>query len=275
MFDLFADYEHSTDFGYGDLAIYSFDEKLYRIHSQNVQVMIGHIPSSIVLLHSQNNDQVQVKHSSDVLDILLHYLYPQRTGPDLGTMSFLELSNVIQAAHEWGLECATDCFLAQLFCFIPSPDIYSVFLLAGKYNHAPLFAAAAPYSVHFSTETLWDLGVNATLCMKWAIYRERLVNALTAGHAIAQNHAVICAHWRDIVVPALADKMGPPHGLLGLQHFAIEGYNTTGRLHEPTMQDVAMSVEAALPAGKNCCKECFEGWKGATFSQLASVCFPL
>ncbi|KIK53638.1 hypothetical protein GYMLUDRAFT_63617 [Collybiopsis luxurians FD-317 M1] len=207
--------------------------------------MIGHIPSTVILLHSQSNDQVQVKHSSDVLDVLLHFLYPQCTAPDLGTMSFLELSNAIQAANEWGLEYATDRFLVQLFWFIPSPNIYSVFLLAGKYNHTPLFAAAAPYSVHFSTETLWDLG---------AIYREQLIKALTAGHAIAENHAAICTHWQDNVIPALANKMGPPHGLLGLQHFAIEGYNATGRLHEPTIQDIALSIEAALSASNNCCK---------------------
>ncbi|KIK52543.1 hypothetical protein GYMLUDRAFT_64174 [Collybiopsis luxurians FD-317 M1] len=270
MFDLFADYEHSTDFAYGDLAIYSFDEKLYCIHSQNVQVMIGHIPSTVILLHSQSNDRVQVKHSSDVLDVLLHFLYPQCTAPDLGTMSFLELSNAIQAANEWGLEYVTDRFLVQLFQFIPSPDIYSVFLLTGKYNHTPLFAAAAPYSVHFSTETLWDLGVSATLCMKW-----QLIKALITGHAIAENHAAICAHWQDNIIPALANKMGPPHGLLGLQHFAIEGYNAAGRLHEPTIQDIASSIEAALSASNNCCKECLEGWKSVTFTELASICFPL
>ncbi|KIK64342.1 hypothetical protein GYMLUDRAFT_39891 [Collybiopsis luxurians FD-317 M1] len=81
-----------------EITVVSSDNVLFRLHKMNVQVTAGS------LLHSSDteDDYIVVSESSDVLEILFEFLYPDYE-TDLEKLDFEALLNVADAAEKYGV----------------------------------------------------------------------------------------------------------------------------------------------------------------------------
>ncbi|KAJ3752702.1 hypothetical protein EV360DRAFT_54771, partial [Lentinula raphanica] len=116
------------------------------------------------------DEVVELQEDSQTLEILFNFVYPARSIPDIGALSFDALMNLFNAADKYAFNSAIEISLSHFQKFAKAHP-FQILTSAARRNHATLLATVAPYSVNLSPKLLEALGFSTELCTEWVSLR--------------------------------------------------------------------------------------------------------
>ncbi|KAJ8496792.1 hypothetical protein ONZ45_g12296 [Pleurotus djamor] len=156
-------------------------------------------PPSVSKLHSE---QVQLSESSEVLNVLLQYMYRQPP-PDLYELEFEVLEQVAEAADKYRVFFAIDACKRAMRDAIPSYS-FQVLNWAVKHKHTQLIDEAAEYTIHMSSDNMKD-ALALSIQGAWITYHKYFLDTLNAQYT---RYLPTASHWnsatRDVDLPCEA-----------------------------------------------------------------------
>ncbi|KAE9386477.1 hypothetical protein BT96DRAFT_1006059 [Gymnopus androsaceus JB14] len=277
----------------GDLMLRSADGVMFHIQA-------AHIPVACQTFPSYRGGYINTEIDASALETVLHFIYPSRALPNLNGISIDVLLEVLSTTNEWGMP------LAREYCrfyFQQYVAEHPFAVLRVVEDCAPLLASLVPFILHVHCDTLMDLGVSYRLCVRWAIFREQSINAMTRAENILDEHDD-CSHWRKTVKPHLKEKVRDGEGQLTIlslkKHVSSSGWaslsiqdvfqstlekiiNTASSthftygsddegMHEDRMNDTSDFINRAKPDA-SCCKAHLQGWRNVVVKELIEVQF--
>lgn len=122
-----------------DLAIYSADNVIFRIHSKNLEVNTGAFPP---FGSFPSDEAVHLSESGTTLELLFQFIYPERH-PTLEQLGFAELSQLSEAVEKY------EVFPAMFVCHYRmgkflSTNPLELMIYAGRHFYEDYLDDAAP-----------------------------------------------------------------------------------------------------------------------------------
>ncbi|KIK56015.1 hypothetical protein GYMLUDRAFT_62282 [Collybiopsis luxurians FD-317 M1] len=201
----------------GDLTLSSSDKVLFQVDQTNVVLACQSFP----FYPLDASGIVQVPIQSNILAIVLHFLYPTRPPPNLTLVPFSTLRQVIATISIWNMPLAREYCIFHIRKFASTHPLE---LLELVNDSATLLASLAPFLANIPLGVIMSYDVSDLLCIRWARYREKLTCAIH----------VVKAHLKNSLYP-----LHEPRILL------ILGHNGAG-LENVTVDDIFQSTLAKI-----------------------------
>ncbi|KAF8988977.1 hypothetical protein BDQ17DRAFT_1222760, partial [Cyathus striatus] len=124
-----------------DLTLESIDGKLFHTHSANLSTFSdGFPPATIAPLQGE---VVKMSETADVLEILLHFMHPDREQPNLRILSIELLAGVAEAAEKYMVHSARQACSLKMQSLVGYHPL-EVLQYATKFNYPEICDVAAP-----------------------------------------------------------------------------------------------------------------------------------
>ncbi|KAJ3721293.1 hypothetical protein C8R42DRAFT_710341 [Lentinula raphanica] len=255
----------------GDVSFRSSDGVHFRIDQWRLEFISNMFPP--IICHP--NEVIELSEDAKTLEILFTFLYPNRSTPDIGALSFDDLVKLVNATNKYAFNSAIEISLSLHFQKYAQSFPLRVLLLAGTHNNSALLAAVAPYLINLKPEVIETIGFSAKLCTKWSEYQNKWFSTIIASEEILNAHDNQCSRWCDCIHPYLLaqieSSMSPIYCLM-------RGTSTNNQkgLWE-VYENVMKRLEDARDAHKDklCCELELRKWFYHVVDELRGIQFPL
>ncbi|KAJ3819655.1 hypothetical protein F5880DRAFT_1616258 [Lentinula raphanica] len=259
----------SERFANGNVSFRSSDGILFRVDQWHLVFASTVFPPLCCL----PDEVVELTESSETLEILFTFVYPNLPIPDIGLLPFDALKSLFLAADKYAFNAVIEISLSHLHKYVQAHP-FEILTMAGRYNTKSLLTAVAPYAVSISPELLEAMGFSTDLCTKWKKYREDWWSAILASREILNGHDYQCIAWNERLHPGLLNRIYPAEGPA---YRLVKGKNTKGQQGLWEIYDLMMFKLKYLPTDWYgdimCCRYELRRWFDHVAEALQSIQF--